>query len=573
MPSIIRDSLTMADVIRHLKNNNILSGTRRRDLRSAVTRLCDLVDRSPDHLRADMAELRRALATVHPAQAGISKKTLDNIQSNALSALRLVRDDLGTLNKQTPLSGEWQTLYNSLPGDRLYRGLSRFVRFCSGNSVSPANVCDATIDAFIAAVRRETFYKNPNELHRRTTRLWNEAADTVEGWPQVRLTVPEFRTPRRSIPLDQFTPQFQKDVEKHLNWLSGADLFCKNPPPKVCKPGTIRLRESNIGLAASAFIRQGHNIDDLNSLADLVTPDAAKAVLMDYLDRHNGEPSQFIRDLAKTLIQIAKHWVRIDADQMEGLKDLRKRLGSDRSGLTEKNRATLRQFDSDRNVLLFLELPDKLFAAARKAPIDDVRAAIKAQIALAVAILTIAPLRMHNLAALRLDKHIIRPGGPKGPVHIVIPANETKAGEPIEYALPVESAELLNTYIAGYRPRLCNDECPWLFPAKGTNKQKAQGTLSQQISEVVLKETGIIITPHQFRHVAAKLLLDENPGNFETVRQLLVHKSIKSTVGYYTGLQSANASKHYDKVLSEKRDRLANDNRNRNGNAKIRRKR
>lgn len=560
MPSINHDSLTMADVIRHLENDTSLTYTRRRDFLSAARRCCDLVARSPEYMKADVGELRRALSGIHPAQVGISDKTFDNIRSNVLSALRLVRDDIGVSNRCAPLTVEWQTLYNSLPNDRLHRGLSRFLRFCSGNGIAPEKVSDEVVDTFIAAIRRETFYKKPNELHRRTTRLWNEASDTVAGWPQVHVNVPDFRAPRRSIPLDQFSPRFQKDVAAHLDWLSGKDLFCKNPPPKVCKPSTVRLRGSSIGLAASALVRQGHSIYGLNSLADLVSPDAVKAILQDYLSRFNDEPSQYIRDLAKMLLQIAKHWVRVDADQLESLKDIRRRLGSDRSGLTEKNETTLRQFDSDRNVLLFLDLPSKLFSTAKKAPKDDLRAAIKAQIGLALAILTVAPLRMHNLIGLRLDHHIIRPGGPKGPVHIVIPANETKAGEPIEYPLPADTTELLDTYITRYRPRLCNEDCPWLFPAQGANKQKAQGTLSQQIVETIAKETGITMTPHQFRHLAAKLLLDENPGNFETVRQLLVHKNIKSTVGFYTGMQSPNAARHYDRVLSEKRDRLASDN-------------
>lgn len=573
MLSINHDSLTMADIIRHLENDTSLTYTRRRDFLSAARRCCDLVARSPEYMKADVGELRRALSGIHPAQVGISDKTFDNIRSNVLSALRLVRDDIGVSNRCAPLTVEWQTLYNSLPNDRLHRGLSRFLRFCSGNGIAPEKVSDEVVDTFIAAIRRETFYKKPNELHRRTTRLWNEASDTVAGWPQVHVNVPDFRAPRRSIPLDQFSPRFQKDVAAHLDWLSGKDLFCKNPPPKVCKPSTVRLRGSSIGLAASALVRQDHSIDGLNSLADLVSPDAVKAILQDYLSRFNDEPSQYIRDLAKMLLQIAKHWVRVDAEHLENLKDIRRRLGRDRSGLTEKNKAMLRQFESDHNVLLFLDLPDKLFSAAKKAPKGDVRAAIKAQIGLALAILTVAPLRMHNLIGLRLDKHIIRPGGSKGPVHIVIPATEAKAGEVIEYPMPADTAELLDNYLADYRPRLCNEDCPWLFPAKGTNRKKSQSTLSQQIVGILGKETGIKMTPHQFRHLAAKFLLDESPGNFETVRQLLVHRSIKSTTSFYTGMPSVYAAKHYDHLLTEKRHRLTNDDWDKNTKTKSRRKR
>jgi integrase len=79
--------------------------------------------------------------------------------------------------------------------------------------------------------------------------------------------------------------------------------------------------------------------------------------------------------------------------------------------------------------------------------------------------------------------------------------------------------------------------------------QKSQATLSQQISETIFKHTGLTMTPHQFRHLAAKLILDENPGQYEMVRQFLAHKSTKSTMTFYAGLQTSNAARHYDQML------------------------
>jgi integrase len=57
------------------------------------------------------------------------------------------------------------------------------------------------------------------------------------------------------------------------------------------------------------------------------------------------------------------------------------------------------------------------------------------------------------------------------------------------------------------------------------------------------------ITPHQFRHLAAKLYLDEHPEGFETVRRLLGHKSIETTMRFYRELEAALASKRYAAVL------------------------
>jgi len=192
----------------------------------------------------------------------------------------------------------------------------------------------------------------------------------------------------------------------------------------------------------------------------------------------------------------------------------------------------------------------------RREKLSDRRAAVKTQIALAISILLHAPFRMHNLVNLRLDEHIIRPGGIRGPVHLVIPHNEAKGGETIEYPIQGEAKELLDLYLTQYRPVLCGERCPWLFPALD-DKRKSQATLSQQIKETVGKKTGLKITPHQFRHLAAKILLDQNPGQYEALRQLLAHKSTKATMTFYAGLQTANAARHYDQIINEKRERLS----------------
>jgi hypothetical protein len=56
-------------------------------------------------------------------------------------------------------------------------------------------------------------------------------------------------------------------------------------------------------------------------------------------------------------------------------------------------------------------LPGRLFdeaLAERDAPIQ---AAVKAQIAMAIQILLIAPMRLANLAALNLEQNVVRVGG------------------------------------------------------------------------------------------------------------------------------------------------------------------
>ena len=76
-------------------------------------------------------------------------------------------------------------------------------------------------------------------------------------------------------------------------------------------------------------------------------------------------------------------------------------------------------------------------------------------------------MRSINLATLRLDQHIVQPGGTRGEMFIVLPAGEVKNSQPMEYPIPAESAALIRSYMRDYRPRLCGAESPWLFPGRG----------------------------------------------------------------------------------------------------------
>jgi integrase len=71
-------------------------------------------------------------------------------------------------------------------------------------------------------------------------------------------------------------------------------------------------------------------------------------------------------------------------------------------------------------------------------------------------------------------------------------------------------------------------------PAK-TGKPRTAAAIALAIEKAAYKALGIKLTPHQFRHFAAKIILDANPGAYEGVRQLLGHVNMKTTTKFLCG--------------------------------------
>ena len=175
------------------------------------------------------------------------------------------------------------------------------------------------------------------------------------------------------------------------------------------------------------------------------------------------------------------------------------------------------------------------------------RDAVAVQIALAVQILLKAPMRAANLASLDIERHIQRTrSGKDGVVHVVIPGHEVKNGEHLEFILRPETVRLLDLYLREFHPSLSDTPSPWLFPGGKGGGPKTVNTLGEQIKAHVFKATGLHVNLHLFRHIAAKLYLDQKPGGYEVCRRILGHRSMDTTTRFYAGMETAAANRHFD---------------------------
>ncbi len=223
--------------------------------------------------------------------------------------------------------------------------------------------------------------------------------------------------------------------------------------------------------------------------------------------------------------------------------------------LTDKNKALIADLDSEHLRAALYRLPEELLAEVSRRLDVQRLPFVLAQVAIAVDILLIAPLRPQNLCRLNWQRHFAEPNGPRGRLLLHIPAAETKSGKrELIFELVPDMARRLSWYRKHILPRLGADPNGDLFVLQG-GKPKAQVTLSQQISEILAARVGLNMTIHQFRHVAAVSYLDQHPEDFETVRELLGHAWSKTT-RIYAGNGSKRASRAFGDFVAAQRDKF-----------------
>jgi integrase len=291
-------------------------------------------------------------------------------------------------------------------------------------------------------------------------------------------------------------------------------------------------------------VRRGRAPETLRSLADLVALDAFKDGLRFFVERRGGTSSSAIEDMATALKAVAKHYVKLDAAALEAMTAIIRRVSVKKRGMTPKNRERLRAFEDREKILALLRLPARLMREAAASRLPPRRAALLAQTAVAIEILIMAPLRLGNLVALDLDRHLVRLGRARDQLHIVFAEAEVKNDIALDHPLPGESAALIAQDVETYLPVLAGPGNRALFPGV-SGGSKSMNTLRGQIIATVFRYVGVRVHPHLFRHLAGKVHLDAHPGEHGVVSRLLAHKSMETVLSYYSGMETAAAVRHF----------------------------
>ena len=553
-PSLV----SFAELQQKIWVNDELSYPRRREIASAINTVATWFKLPLDMIPASTSFLRDRFRHVHPAHVNVSKRRIQNVRSLIMAAFRAEGITTKLAPYMTPMAPAWKKLWDVLDGSTYHRTeLSRLFRYCSNQGIDPDELNDDISAAYLDALETEALVTKPRTRHQSVCRVWNKCAALYQdkGWPKTNLTVPRYEERLYSISEKLVSNGIKQDLHDYLTFLAGDDPFSAHAKP--FKPKSLEAVKGHFWRYMSALHYQDVDLTDFGHLAELVTKDMFTLGMRWFWDRNEGKTSKHIGEIAWSVrCYVVKH-LGADEETASFYADAMSRLRVNQQGLSDKNQAAMAQFDDPKAVESFVSLPPRLWekAATMQKTAGSNRITKKArlliQASVAIEILMFAPMRLGNLQGLRLDEHI---SWQAGRMRIYIPRQQVKNDQALDFLLPESVSKRVMQYIDNWRPFLTTPANPYLFPGRN-GKPKDSSALHNQIENTLWKEAGIRLTPHQFRHAAAKILLDAKPGHYEVVRKVLGHKSLTTTYSHYAGAETQAAISLYDDVIIQHRQR------------------
>jgi site-specific recombinase XerD len=447
-----------------------------------------------------------------------------------------------------PISPAFMSLSDKVE-DRYDRSfLRRLFSFASSRGVDPDDVDDALVADFAVAVL-DACVDRPKQVVRDAVRSWNRMAETIGGWPQIQLALTDSRG-WRALRMSAFPKSFAEDCEALLDRSEGLGLFDERGLQKLSDATKVDRRHKLLQLATRA-VEAGRSPSSIKRLADLVEPDVVKLILEALWEEHGREENAHASNLARLMAIIAQYWAFRPVEEIKRIKAAEAKLRPPKRGMTDRNRAKLRTLMDRDTLRKLVNLPYKALDELDHT-YPTVFNAVIVQSALAVALVSAAPVREKNLASIDIKKHIQRVSDDVG--YLIFPAHEVKNAHDLEYPLSPRTLGLLDLYLKTYRPLLLKGEQSSKLFVSWSGRQKTPAELAAQIPKFIRTRLGLDVNLHLFRHLAGYVFLTAQPGEYETVRQLLGHKSLKTTIDFYTGLEHAQSFRRYDEILERHRE-------------------
>ncbi|UEM18455.1 tyrosine-type recombinase/integrase [Skermanella mucosa] len=563
-------------------------------------------------LRATESVVDDLLARLTHGDFGLEPGSWSAFKSRVRRAVRLVDVHARQRLSESMLTGPWRLLLGAVKrsGDASRGDASRgdlakvwpLVAFCHRRSIPP----EAVDDAVIGRLRQELDARSRNafDVARNVVYGWERLQKAHPEWPATRLSRlyaraaanGDLRFEDLPEPLRQSWAAFIAEfgAPRDTAVASLADLILDDDDVRLgTAPSTgdslsaarlLNLRTVIVHAANVAIAQLGLMPA---SIEDLVTADIARRALKRIARRQvqtardrdvavnaTGMKNGYLLHAATGFVTLAR-CLEMD-DVMDDLVQLRddvdprlirrkiQRDGSIRREYAEvqigpRHRERLAQFRADTKLLAWFEVLDELIrrsetvaASGRLPTLEDVGDMI---VCVLHAITRCCPMRRRNLTQLRIlgpDRNLVLP--PKhGVGYLHVDWQEVKNRRAIDVEIPEEYVRVLRRWIDVYRPALmravgADSANPYLFPAAGM-AHRAPTLLNSAFVDRNRKIGGFELNLHLQRHLAAKIVLDQEPESMPLVQELLGHKKEQTTRRYYAEINSILVQRRYHDLL------------------------
>ena len=427
---------SFADAISAIVAEADLSLEKKRHWPTSLRQMAGYLDKPLELIPARVAAIRPAVAALHPERLNVHAKTFANHRANVKAALlwfnRVTHGD----GRRALMSDAYRAMLEPVAIRHVRDTLSPFFRFLTAWAIDPSGVTDAAVESFVQSTGETRFKPYTVGDIRRLVRSWNAHAGSAPGWPVTQLTEPPRSPTTTGVGWEDLPESFRNEVDGYFESLTRKRRSHKGRRLPGCKSSTIAMRRRELQAAVRTGVAAGIMVEDLQHLEDLLAPARVEIILDAYWRRSGERPSAHTIELSWRFLTMARER-QLPAEDLERLEEMALSLSDHRRmGLTDKNREVVRQVIYGDPWSKVVHLPARMMAEARSSRANQpVKAAVLAQLAVAIRVLTFAPVRMGNLGAIRIDENLSRPGGPGATLLLSFPDYDVKNGVPLEFPL------------------------------------------------------------------------------------------------------------------------------------------
>ena len=563
----LRPPTTFAEAIKRIENYPHLGGHERQAMISGLRGVATVGGLPVEAMPFACPAIRERLAIGHHRRHDLKGSTWANYLSGTRRALALfdLHEPVGRDRPDRRIPDAWIELIGCETLGPSSCALIGLAHYAAAGGIAPADITDAHAAAFLQHLAERTLESDPRKIASAAVRAFNRAGTEFADLP--RLSLPRAQMPY-VLPLGAFPASFTVDLALWESRVDGSNPFDERAAPRALKPSTIRHRGYQMRQLASAQVAAGRSQDDIVDIAAVVEPSLMIKGMNVLKDRTGKLASSQNVNLIRLATSLLRHHCRPDFERMsaEDSHATRSKWEADIARLQQMARKAapprrmgqrvaerLRQFGCIDDYLVLFALPERLMRLAHRAGLATARGRRLATAAVAIEIELRKPLRIANLAGLRIGVHLTRVPA-DGRWQLTIDGAEIKNGEHCHRVLPRSSSAIIDEYLERVWAPLGDIGNNWLFASDRPGQRRSVGSLRDLIVRTVVRETGFQITPHMFRALTTNFLKKlRTPGGLEIARRLLGDRSMQVVMSYYEEADSAEAHEMFDEIVEATR--------------------